>query len=275
MSTPLRVGIVGCGNVALNFHVPAYQALPERYEIVGLADPTPERLEQGRRTANLAPEQVHRDAAALLARDDVDVIDVCTPQHLHRDVVVAAAAAGRHVLCEKPIAAVPADAAAMVDAAARAGVVLAVDAQLPVLPRDRRPARADRLRRAGRGPHGHGRHAGRGRLPRRRRLPPAVAPRPGRRRRRRPDGHAARRLPGRAPARRPGHRRLRLRRQRHRRRRRRGSGAVPARSRPPRGDGQHRVGAGPRRCHRARHRAGGPSPATGPTAPCPGRRSSG
>ena len=126
MSTPLRVGVVGCGNVALNFHVPAYQAAPDRYTLVGLADPTPERLALGRTTAGLTSEQVHADAAALLAREDVDVIDVCTPQHLHRDVVVAALAAGKHVLCEKPIAAVPADAAAMVAAAADAGTVLAV-----------------------------------------------------------------------------------------------------------------------------------------------------
>jgi UDP-N-acetyl-2-amino-2-deoxyglucuronate dehydrogenase len=117
MNTPLRVGIVGCGNVALNFHVPAYQGVPDRYRIVGLADPTAERLELGRVTAGLATDQIHGDAAGLLARDDVDVVDVCTPQHLHRDVVVAAAAAGKHVLCEKPIAAVPADAAAMVTAA--------------------------------------------------------------------------------------------------------------------------------------------------------------
>ncbi len=126
MSTPVRVGIVGCGNVALNFHVPAYRGAGGRYEIVGLADPTPERLELGRQTAELTADQTHLDPAELLARDDVDVIDVCTPQHLHRDLVVAAAAAGKHVLCEKPIAAVPADAAAMVTAAADAGVVLGV-----------------------------------------------------------------------------------------------------------------------------------------------------
>ena len=126
MGAPLRVGVVGCGNVALNFHVPAYRALPDRWTVVGLADPTPDRLEQGRELAGLRPDQVHADAAALVARDDVDVIDVCTPQHLHRDVVLAAVAAGRHVLCEKPIAAVPADAVEMVRAAADAGVVLAV-----------------------------------------------------------------------------------------------------------------------------------------------------
>jgi predicted dehydrogenase len=126
MSSPLRVGIIGCGNVALNFHVPAYQAVPGRYELVAVADPIPERLELGRVTAGLTGQQVHLDAADLLARDDIDVVDVCTPQHLHRDIVIAAARAGKHILCEKPIAAKPADAAAMIDAADTADVVLAV-----------------------------------------------------------------------------------------------------------------------------------------------------
>jgi predicted dehydrogenase len=126
MSAPLRVGIVGCGNVAVNFHVPAYLTAPDRYTIVGLADPAPERLGLGRAAAGLEPEQVHGDAAALLARDDVDVIDVCTPQHLHRDAVVAALGAGKHVLCEKPLATTPADAAAMADAARDAALILAV-----------------------------------------------------------------------------------------------------------------------------------------------------
>ena len=49
MTAPLRVGIVGCGNVALNFHVPAYQAEPDRFKITALADHTPERLELGRK----------------------------------------------------------------------------------------------------------------------------------------------------------------------------------------------------------------------------------
>jgi len=120
VATHLRVGVVGCGNVALSFHVPAYQALPDRYTLAGLADPAPARLKEGLEKAGLTPGQVHTDAAELLARDDIDVVDVCTPQHLHRDMVIAPAAAGKHVLCEKPIAAIPADAAAMVAAAGRA-----------------------------------------------------------------------------------------------------------------------------------------------------------
>ena len=62
----------------------------------------------------------------MLARADVDLVDVCTPQHLRRDLLLAAAAAGKHILCEKPIASIPADAAAAVAAAQDAGVVLAV-----------------------------------------------------------------------------------------------------------------------------------------------------
>ena len=122
----LRVGIIGCGNVALNFHLPAYRALPDRFVVAGLADPTPDRLELGRGLAGLDPHQVHADVAELLTRDDIDVVDVCTPQHLHRDIVVAAASRGKHVLCEKPMAATPADAAAMVAAAQAHGVTLAV-----------------------------------------------------------------------------------------------------------------------------------------------------
>ena len=122
----LRVGLVGCGNVALNFHLPAYRAQPDRFEVVGLADPTPDRLELGRTGARLSREQVHLEPRDLVGRDDVDLVDVCTPQHVRRDLLVAAAGAGKHTVCEKPLASVPADAAAAVAAAERAGVRLAV-----------------------------------------------------------------------------------------------------------------------------------------------------
>ncbi|GAA1079774.1 Gfo/Idh/MocA family protein [Tsukamurella spumae] len=134
MTEPIRVAVVGCGNIALGFHIPAYLAADDRFRIVGIADPTPERLELGRVAAGLTQEQVHADVADLLARDDVDALDLCTPQHLHRDVAVAAARAGKHVLCEKPIAAVPADAEAMRVAAEEAGTVLAVVANYLFFP---------------------------------------------------------------------------------------------------------------------------------------------
>lgn len=126
MTTPIRVGIIGCGNISVGYHLPAYAALPGVFEVVAVADPTPERRELAREAAGLDDADAYADAAELLARDDIDLVDVCTPQFLHRDVVVDAARSGKHVVCEKPIAASPADAAAMIAAAEEAGVVLAV-----------------------------------------------------------------------------------------------------------------------------------------------------
>ena len=122
----VRVGLIGCGNVALGDHVPAYLSLPASYELVGIADPTPARLELGRTISGLDARDCHADARDLLARDDLDLVDVCTPQHLHRDLVIEAASSGRHVLSEKPLATTPHDAWAMVAAADAAGTTLAI-----------------------------------------------------------------------------------------------------------------------------------------------------
>jgi predicted dehydrogenase len=123
---PIRVGLIGCGNVALGDHVPAYLSMPERYRLVAVADPTPARLELGRAASGLDPADCHADATALLARADLDLIDVCTPQGYHHDLVIAAAASGRHVISEKPLATTPRDAWEMVAAAQTAGKILAI-----------------------------------------------------------------------------------------------------------------------------------------------------
>lgn len=99
-SVPIRVGLVGFGNVAAYGHVPAYANLTELFEVVALADPTPARLEMGREMLGLDPGDLRLDPAAMLARDDVEVVDICTPQHLLRAIAVPAAESGKHVLCE-------------------------------------------------------------------------------------------------------------------------------------------------------------------------------
>lgn len=66
---------------------------------------------------------VETDWRKVLERDDVDVVDISLPQHLHHEVAVAAARAGKHLFCEKPLALKVADAEAMVAAAEQAGVV--------------------------------------------------------------------------------------------------------------------------------------------------------
>ncbi len=65
-------------------------------------------------------ESVETDWRALLTRDDIDVIDICTPGNTHAEIAIAALEAGKHVLCEKPLANTVAEAEAMAAAAAEA-----------------------------------------------------------------------------------------------------------------------------------------------------------
>jgi predicted dehydrogenase len=123
---PLRVGLIGCGNMAVGDHLPAYLELAPTVLLAAVADPTPERRELGRTEAGLPAADAHADALELIARSDIDMIDLCTPQHLRRDLAVAAAEAGKHILSEKPLATTPADAQAMVDAARANGVRLGI-----------------------------------------------------------------------------------------------------------------------------------------------------
>lgn len=107
------------------------------YAIAPIALDAGVRLEP-RVLVDAAPGVAERQAAALgwpghaedwravLERDDVDVIDICTPPQLHEEIALAAIAAGKHVFCEKPIANSVAEAARMADAAAERGVVAQV-----------------------------------------------------------------------------------------------------------------------------------------------------
>jgi UDP-N-acetyl-2-amino-2-deoxyglucuronate dehydrogenase len=127
MSTrKLRVGIIGCGNIGGGAHLPAWLTSREIAEVVALADPTESTLTAAAAVAGLGDDQIHRDPLELIARPDVDAIDICTPQHLRRDLIVEAAARGKHILCEKPLATVPADAAAAVEAAAASDATFAM-----------------------------------------------------------------------------------------------------------------------------------------------------
>jgi predicted dehydrogenase len=113
-SETLRVGIVGAGGIA-NAHLPAWLHTGAEVGVYSLHG---------------APELVARHGGGqavgsieeLLA--SVDVVDVCTPTHTHPEIVFTAAAAGRHVLCEKPLALDAATAGAMAEACADAGVQL-------------------------------------------------------------------------------------------------------------------------------------------------------
>ena len=125
MSKALKVGLIGCGNVVVNGHGPALQAL-EAVEVVGLADITPARRAIGQQRFKLRDAQLYVDYRALLALDEIEALLIAVPQKFRPQIVLDALAAGKHVLSEKPISTVPAVAADLQRAAAAAGLKMAM-----------------------------------------------------------------------------------------------------------------------------------------------------
>jgi predicted dehydrogenase len=118
---PVRMAVIGAGFMGER-HARIYAGLPD-VELVAVCDV---RETAARELAARTGASAYSDFAALLRRDDLDAVSVCTPDGLHREPCELALRGGRHVLVEKPIATTVADAEAIVEASARAGVVLLV-----------------------------------------------------------------------------------------------------------------------------------------------------
>ena len=114
----MRVGIAGAGFMGRT-HAAAWAETEAR--IVGITAETPD---QARDLADQCGARGYSTLQAMLA--DVDVLDVCTPTHLHEEMVLQAAEAGKHVVCEKPLARTLEQCRAMIAACQKAGVKLLV-----------------------------------------------------------------------------------------------------------------------------------------------------
>lgn len=122
----LNIAMIGYGGIG-RVHVMAYRAIPFHYglpadtvNIVGVATTNPESAWAAKR--EIGCDVWTTDYTELLARADVDAVDVCVPNRLHQEIVVAAARAGKHVYCEKPLAMNVVEAKRMVEAVNAAGV---------------------------------------------------------------------------------------------------------------------------------------------------------
>jgi len=112
----IRVGIIGTGDIANLVHIPAYLKLKDRgVEIAALCDIKPSALERAHKDHAL-DVPTWSDYRKMLAEAKIDVVSVCTPNCMHMPATVAALRAGKHVLCEKPIARSAREARAMVAA---------------------------------------------------------------------------------------------------------------------------------------------------------------
>ena len=122
MSDKVRLGVIGTGQIGKS-HIRRYQDIPEA-EIVAVVDI---RGDEARRVAaDYDIPNVYTDYHEMLKRDDVDSVDVCLHNRLHKPVTVDALAAGKNVYCEKPMSWTYREAKAMYEAAKAAGKMLHV-----------------------------------------------------------------------------------------------------------------------------------------------------
>ncbi|MEX0983786.1 MAG: Gfo/Idh/MocA family oxidoreductase [Actinomycetota bacterium] len=121
MPDRVRWGIVSPANIGTQKVIPAIQRAA-RCEVVAIASRDEARAKEA--AAALGIPRAHGSYEALLADPDVDAVYIPLPNHLHAEWTIAAARAGKHVLCEKPLALTVAEAATMVAASEEAGVLL-------------------------------------------------------------------------------------------------------------------------------------------------------
>jgi predicted dehydrogenase len=121
--TVLSLGLIGCGNIARSAHLPAISELANEVTLVAVADTN---AEAGREAARPWDAAAYTDYRAVLERKDIDAVVVATPEFMHAEQVIAAAEAGKHILCEKPMCRSLAEADAMLDACRRSGVLLLI-----------------------------------------------------------------------------------------------------------------------------------------------------
>ena len=122
MSNKIRIGVIGTGQIGKH-HLDNYSKVSSA-ELVAVADINGAEAE--RVAALHAIPHVYTDFRQLLARDDIDAVDVCLHNNLHMPVTVAALEAGKHVYCEKPMAGAYRDALTMWETAQATGKMLSI-----------------------------------------------------------------------------------------------------------------------------------------------------
>ncbi|MGI5834864.1 MAG: Gfo/Idh/MocA family protein [Chloroflexota bacterium] len=119
---PIRYGVIGVGAVTLRAHLPVL-AMMEDVEIVALCNPSRPKAEQGVELCRSSPD-IYEDYRDLLARPDIDAVVIASPNHTHKEITLAALSAGKHVLCEKPMATNEGDCFAIQAAARKSSPIL-------------------------------------------------------------------------------------------------------------------------------------------------------
>ncbi len=124
MPNKIKVGVIGAGAIAEHAHLMGYSKIPELCEIRAICDVNKDRAEE--MAAKFGIKEVYTDHKEMLAKADIDAVSVCTPNKFHASQTIDACNAGKHVLCEKPMAINDEECEAMIEAAVRNNVQLMV-----------------------------------------------------------------------------------------------------------------------------------------------------
>lgn len=117
----IKIGIIGCGGISQP-HVRGYLRVADQARVTAVADIVQQQAEERAKQAGGA--HVYTDYHDMLAQEELDAVDICLPHHLHKDAIVAAARAGKHILCEKPLCLSMDEASAVQQAIQESGVTL-------------------------------------------------------------------------------------------------------------------------------------------------------
>ena len=128
MERKFRIGIIGCGGIANSKHMPSLTRQPNA-ELVAFCDIIEERAQKACAEYGAEGAKVYTDYKELLKDETIDIVHVCTPNREHSFITVDALEAGKHVMCEKPMAINGEEAQKMLDAAKRTGKKLSIGYQ--------------------------------------------------------------------------------------------------------------------------------------------------
>ena len=128
MEKKIKIGIIGCGGIANGKHMPSLSKLPD-VEMVAFCDLIVEKAEKAKEKYGTPDAKVYTDYQELLKDPSIEVIHVCTPNRSHALITIDSLHAGKHVMCEKPMAKTAADARKMVEAARKTGKKLTIGYQ--------------------------------------------------------------------------------------------------------------------------------------------------
>lgn len=121
----VKLGVIGCGGIAKNKHLPAQSINPDA-EIIAFCDIVVEKAKDMAEKFGVEGAKIYTDYKELLKNEEVDAVLVCTPNYLHCEMTVAALDAGKHVICEKPMAMNYQEALKMIEARDRSGKLLTI-----------------------------------------------------------------------------------------------------------------------------------------------------